>query len=146
MSRARQRIPVDDVDFGHDLSCADDLEDDMAEVDGPTIVAQAIYRRLYTPRGALWQDPDYGLDLRDYLSRRMTSAEIAAIPGEVVKEIQKDERIASARVRIVSQTAETLELWIGVDGGVGPFSLVISATQAAVTLVSVTPGVAAGGG
>lgn len=138
----RHAVAPAPVDFGRDLSCADDLEDDMAEVEGPALVAQAIYRRLYTPRGALWQDPDYGLDLRDYLSRRMTAAEIAAIPGDVVKEILKDERVERATVKLTKQTLEVLEIMVNVEAGTGPFSLTISVTQAAVTLASVA---AAGG-
>lgn len=142
MSR-RHAVAAPTVDFGRDLSCADDLEDDMAEVEGPVVVAQAIYRRLYTPRGALWQDPDYGLDLHDYLSRRMSAAEIAAIPGDVVKEILKDERVERATVKITKQTFEALEIMINAEAGGGSFSLTISVTQAAVTLASVS---GAGGG
>jgi phage baseplate assembly protein W len=127
------------VDFGTDLSCTDDLDPAMAEVSGITLLAQAIYRRLTTPRGALWEDPDYGFDVRELLSSTMTPAQIASIPGQVRTEVQKDERIQSADVRVMRTTALELEIGITCVTELGPFSLVLSVTAAAVALSSVTP-------
>jgi phage baseplate assembly protein W len=125
------------ADFGTDLSCTVDLTDDMDEVEGIHTLAQAVYRRLYTPRGSLWQDPHYGLDLRAFMSRALTQHEIATLPGDVANEIQKDERIQRAAVQVVSATLFEIVLSITLTTAAGPFALTISATQAAVTLTSV---------
>jgi phage baseplate assembly protein W len=125
------------IDFGHDLSCVDDLDEAMSEVDDITLLAQAILRRLSTPRGSLWQDPDYGKNLQDYLSAAQTPAQLAAIPGEVRNEVLKDERIASASVKVFKVDLLEVSMSIELETGLGPFSLVISATQAAVVLVAV---------
>lgn len=125
------------TDFGTDLSCTVDLTDDMDEVGGIQVVAQALFRRLYTPRLSLWQDPHYGLDLRSYLSKGLTQVQIANLPNDIALELQKDERVERALVTVVSSTLFAIELSILVTTADGPFSLTISATQAAVTLTSV---------
>ena len=128
----------DPTDFGEDLSCMNDLDEAMAEVSGITVLAQAIYRRLYTPRGALWQDPDYGLDLRNYLSKGLTQDVIRGIPGDVQGEILKDQRVETATVTILSYGTFTLSIAIACETGAGPFTLVLDATQAAVVLAAIT--------
>lgn len=129
-----------DPDFGTDLSATDDVTDDMAEVSGLTVVAQAIYRRLSTPRATLWRDPNYGLDLREYLSKAQTPAQIAAIPGQVRLEIQKDERVSSAVVTVREISLLSLVIDISVTTGQGPFKMTLTATQAAVALSSFAAG------
>lgn len=127
-------------DFGTDLSATDDVTDDMAEVSGITVVAQAIYRRLSTPRQSLWRDPNYGLDLRLFLSVAQTPAQIASIPGQVKSEILKDERIESVVVAVQSISLFELVIDVSVTTAAGPFSLTLSATQAAVVLTNVKTG------
>src|SRR5262249_13556353 len=81
------------TDFATDLDCSDDLNPLGTTVSGPLCLAQAIQRRLSTPRGMVIDAPNYGRDLREYLSRGMTAAELEAIPGDVRAEVLKDERI-----------------------------------------------------
>ena len=52
--------------FGVDLDCADDLDPMMGLVDGLRLVAQAVYRRLSTPRWSSWRT-------RRSVTRRKTS-------------------------------------------------------------------------
>ena len=63
--------------YGSDISGAADLDPDMAEVDGfsTLALAQALVRRLDTPRGTLLDDGNYGMGLteEDRRARRSTS-------------------------------------------------------------------------
>ncbi len=125
------------IDFGTDFDCTDDLTLEMREVSGPLVLAQNVYRRLSTPRGMLLEDPDYGKDLREYLHRGLTATERAAIPGEVRAEVLKEERIASATVRVVAFSDEEMTLEIYCESAEGPFSLTLDVTATAVTLKEV---------
>ena len=74
------------TDIGTDLYCISDLDPAGRTVSGPEALAQAIARRLQTPRGALaaiGDDPDYGLDLRDYVGDDVGAAPstIGAVSG-----------------------------------------------------------------
>lgn len=122
------------IDFGVDLSCVDDLDPAMAEVSGIEVLRQAIARRLMTPRGALWQDPNYGLDLRGYISKATDGAVLASLPGQVRLEILKDERIDSATVQVQRVTLFEIDMSVSCTCGLGPFSLALSVSEAAVRL------------
>jgi len=126
------------VDFGIDLDCLDDLTEGMREISGPLVVAQDCYRRLITPRGKLLGEPDFGLDLAGYLSKGMTPERILAIPGEVERELLKDERLESVEVTSSGVVNGTLFLAIRGMTGAGPFKLGVDATPAAVNLLGIT--------
>lgn len=122
------------TDYGRDTSCTDDLRPGRIAT-GATLVAEACYRRLTTPRGRLIDDPHYGLDVRALLQRGMTPAVIASIPGQVRAELLKDPRVRSMSVR-VSRPSDT-ELVIDLDGATaaGPFRLVLSVGALTVELL-----------
>ena len=90
------------TDYGSDLSCVDDLDASMVELDGvadgPLVVAQAVYRRITTPRGMVIDAPDYGVDVAALLHRGLTRAELLGVAGTVRKEILKDDRVAAVDV------------------------------------------------
>lgn len=93
-------VPAPPLGYGVDLSCVTDLAEDLAEVD-PTsnhAIAEALIRRLITPRGALPDDPDYGFDLRGLLNRGVTVAELRAVTGQARNEVRKDDRVLDAKV------------------------------------------------
>lgn len=120
-----QGAPLEDEGFGSDLSCADDLTADMAELasDDPLVVAQATYRRLNTPRGALIDDPDYGLDVCSYLHKGMTPQEVRAIAGQIRLEVLKDDRVLEAEVRVTPSGQDRYALSIAGVTATGPFEL-----------------------
>ncbi len=120
------------------MSCTDDLTEAMREVTGVLGVAQAIFRRVTTPRGALLDDPDYGLDVRRFLHQAMTPEERATIPGRLRNEIRKDPRIERAGVTVVTLTTDELELDIRCETAEGPFELVASVTTARGILATAT--------
>ncbi|WP_437606249.1 hypothetical protein WMF20_35355 [Sorangium sp. So ce834] len=123
--------------FGVDLDCADDLREDMRLASPTLTLAQAAYRRLTTPRGAVLDAPDYGLDVRQFFSRGMTAAEVAAIPGQVRSELTKEERLEDVEVRARMLDGATLELVVRCRTAAGPFEMTMNVTAAAAVLAGV---------
>ncbi|AKT38249.1 hypothetical protein [Chondromyces crocatus] len=123
--------------FGVDLDCAEDLDPLMGTVTGLQVVAQAIYRRLSTPRGMVLDAPDYGFDLRSLLHKGMSPAEQAALPGLVRAEVLKEERIQSATVQILDFTSDAFRLSIRCVTAEGPFLMTLHVSAAAVLLAEV---------
>lgn len=127
--------PVAPFGYGADISCTTDLEESMPDVDDPkTILAQALVRRLDCPRGALPDDPDYGIDLRSALNRGLTQAEVRSIEGSIRSELTKDDRVDTVGVTVTpSPTGESLAIALQVrprDATVGgPFALVLALTD-----------------
>ena len=62
-----------------------------------------------------------------------------ALRTEIVHELAKDERVASASVELSLDVAlSTLRLSIACDGAAGPFSLVVEASALGVELLGVS--------
>lgn len=84
------------ADLGTDFDRAGgDLSPDMrlleSTADQGVAFIQAQFERLLTPRGALWYDLDYGLDIRVYIA---DDTEPAVAADAINKELLKDERCA----------------------------------------------------
>lgn len=134
--------PTGPLGFGYDLYCADDLRADMLEVDGvanPTLLlALAIRRRLDCPRGALPDDPEYGIDLRGYLNRGTPAQEIRVLAGRIRTELQKDDRIDRVTITVTpSPNGSSLAVGVHVvpqDHRLGGFELILAVTSAAVLI------------
>lgn len=124
--------PVAPHAYGTDLDCSTDLTPDMRLVDPSSrkAIAQAIIRRLSTPRGGLPMSPEYGLDVRGMLNTGLLARDLAGIAGRVRLEIVQDDRIDTADVRgEYSHETSTLDLtiWVTpVDRSLGAFSLVVA--------------------
>ena len=68
---------------------------------GRQVVAQAIYRRLTTPRGTLRggeEEAAYGIDLPGYVGAVGTATALRALPSVVRSELLKDSRIVDCVV------------------------------------------------
>jgi hypothetical protein len=75
---------------------------------GWMVVAQAIYRRLITPRGMLRggdEERNGGLDLSEYVGAVGTATALAALPNHVRGEIQKDDRVSPGGVTVRATVA-----------------------------------------
>lgn len=134
-------IPQPPLGYGIDLSCVSDLVKDLSEVDpnSPIGMAEACARRLQTPRGALADDPDYGLDVRGYCNRGITAQQIRDLSGQVRTEIKKDDRTVDAAVT-VSFDSESLSVSVTLtpaDPALDTFSFVLAATSAGVLVETI---------
>lgn len=124
------------IAYGHDLFCITDLDPGMIEVDGRVCLAQAIARRLMTPRGRLVDDPNYGYDLTGFINDDISASGINRMQGQIVAECMKDPRIIAAAATVVL-TAGTLVVTISLTDGVGPFPLVLAVSSVTVQILSI---------
>ncbi len=126
--------PTPPLGYGRDLSVVTDATPTLDEVDPFTLLAigQATVRRLTTERGLLPDDPNYGLDIRRYCNKPMTTAQLGAIASAVGSEVSKDDRIESADVSVALQNQNELLLTVRItaaDPDLGPFDLVLAVTS-----------------
>lgn len=111
-------VPVAPLGYGRDLACTIEIDPALAEVDpdSPTAITQALIRRYITPRGALIDDANYGLDIRGHLNRGTTTRELAAMGGMMRGEAQKDDRVARVDVALsASLITKVLEARVNVE-------------------------------
>jgi len=133
-------FPVEPFGYGSDISCDFDVAPDAAEVDpfSTLALAQAVVRRLDTPRGSLPDDKDYGISIRQYVNKGTTAAEIQSLAGQIRNEIIKDDRVDTLTVTVIpDSTGTTLRVVLAVqpfDPDLGGFTLTLSATSAAILI------------
>jgi hypothetical protein len=129
--------------FGTEIYCTDRLRTGKY-VSGRIALAQAIFRRLTTPRGTLRggaEEETYGIDLPGFVGRTATKIAVAALPGIVRNELLKDDRIADALVTVNAQTDTNglATLYIDIDvvtvDEEEDFSLTIAASGTSVDLI-----------
>ncbi len=132
-------FPVEPFGYGSDISGDSDLAADLSEVDADSTLAlaQAIVRRLDCPRGALPDDKNYGIDVRSYLNRGTTAAEIRQLGGQIRNEVLKDDRVESVVVTVQPNSTGSelrIELAIRPLSTAGEFTLTLAATSAAILI------------
>ena len=135
--------PAEPYGYGSDISCDSDVDAGMAELPGDStlLLAQAIARRLDTPRGSLPDDPGYGISLRSMLNVGTTTTSIAGIAGRIRGEIVKDDRVATATVSVTPGTAlDSLTVVIRVTpADVGEtFTMTLAVTSSATLLEAIS--------
>jgi phage baseplate assembly protein W len=125
------------ADFGIDTSSFPDLDPSFSALTDQRVVAEALTRRLTTPRGALPFYPDYGTDVRGWLNESVTQARLSEWRRAVQRECEKDERVASADASLAyNQQSQTLSISVAGTTADGPFALVLSVTSVTVTLLA----------
>lgn len=133
-------FPVAPFAYGSDIRGTFDLDPTMREVSATSTLAlaEALVRRLDTPRGSLPDDRNYGIDLRSYCNRGTTAADLRSLGGQVKSELSKDDRVDTVTVVVTpSLTGSSLALTIAVrpiDASIGPFTLTLSASDVGVLL------------
>ena len=121
------------VDYGTDVYCLTGFRADMPEISGMVAIAHVAARGLQTPNGRFPGWPNWGEDLRQYFLSKHPPALIAA---KARRQISTDERVRACKV-----TAERVDRSINLTVHIvpeegGPFTFVLTITQAALTLVS----------
>jgi len=129
------------VDYGTDVSTYrdGDLDPTFTLISGNRAVAEAIARRLETPHGGLLRYPDYGADLRGWLSRDFNDpiATLFGIKTQVEEQAEQDERVISAEATVTyDPTAQRLHIVASIELASGPFELVLSVTAVTVELLA----------
>lgn len=125
------------VSLGSDLSCVADIDPAGAEVTEKLLLAQALVRRLTTPRGRLIDDANYGYDLNQWLNADVGPAELAQIQAQSQAECLKDERVQSATIS-VTFIANVMIVSVAIVAALGPFQFVLSIGGVTPQLITVT--------
>lgn len=92
--------------YGSDIWCIDSLAPGRTARDA-TVVVQALYRRVITPRGTLRggdEEEAYGLDLAGLVGSSASQIELDSIPSKVIAEFEKDDRVESTEVSFTQAT------------------------------------------
>lgn len=126
--------------FGIDISTPDaaDLDPYFGTVSGWRALAQAIGRRLITPRGSLIDDAAYGFDVRSRLNGALTPSDLATMAAFVKREAEADERVERADVT-VSFASGALTVKLILTTGDGPFRLVLAVSAVTTEILAAEP-------
>ena len=100
--------------WGTDLTAMPDLA--MMTHSGLSNLAEALVRRLITPRGKLFYDPEYGIDLRSYLNEAARPEVLYEIQRRVEEQCELDPRVQSAQAQVQYEAASrTLRVHVDVE-------------------------------
>lgn len=117
---------------------------DTTDVIAREILQNAIIRRLSTKRGTFWMDPNYGLDVVNYVNEALTNDALARIPIELKQEISKEERVRSCQVEItelsgpIDSRVLKVKIYI-IANEIGPFNFTLAIDS--LTVKALTGGV-----
>lgn len=131
------------TDYGRDTSCTTGLQTGRYAT-GLRLVAEAVFRRLSTPRGMLQgglEEENYGLDLTSLIGSAATAADAAGLPSRISAELLKDERIESATVTVTPTHDGPRTIWDVVAlcvASEGSFELQLAVTDVSVQLLQIT--------
>lgn len=131
------------VAYGLDLACVSDLDPGFVIVTGRRLLAEAIARRLQTPRGTLIDDGNYGYDVVGELGDDLAPSDLGRIAAAIEAECAKDERVVSARatvtLQVPGQPLNGLIVTVLLQDGSGPFPLVLAVSSVTVALLQPGP-------
>lgn len=134
--------------YGLDTWCLDSLSPGRY-ARGATLVAQALYRRLITPRGTLRGGDDagtYGFDVSSYLGAVGTEIALAALPGLVVGELSKDDRVSPGLTCAITSSTDSageVSIQLSIDVTLADesesFTLTLLVTNVTTTIIGGLP-------
>jgi len=128
------------TDLGTDVHAVTDLDPAFRQVSGRLAHAQAIARRLGTPRGDLARigdDPDYGEDLRRFVGDDVGPRVVFEVQSAVEREALKDERTESCTA-VATFAGGALTVAVRLADAEGPFSLVLAVSDVTVSVLKVS--------
>lgn len=125
------------TDYGTDVYCIEDLDPAFSLVRGKRVVSQACLRRLGTPRGGLFYDPEYGFDLRQFANSSFGEAESFQVSSGIQSELVKDERVRSCTAQATFDAdLEKLSVIIDVVSENGPFRLILAVSAVTIEVLA----------
>lgn len=134
------------MSYGTDTYCYDQIRTGRFAT-GLELLAQAIYRRLTTPRGTLDDGEEgtvYGLDVLDFTGTVGSDSAVDALPDVVRAEVLKDDRVDRCEVSAAIERGTDGLVVINLDVDVfpadesTPFQLSISVSDVTTALLGVT--------
>jgi phage baseplate assembly protein W len=103
-------------------------------------LAEALARRLQTPRGGLFYDPEYGLDVRDWLNETDSEEARFELATLASAECEGDPRVLSADVDVLVLGEDGITIAISGQSLEGPFSLILEANKVTVEVLNADAG------
>lgn len=126
------------TDFGTDLDFGEDLDALGRDVEGVTLLAQALWRMLRTDQGALLDDDEYGFNVVGMLSKPLTTTERATLPSRLRAAVLRDPRVAQVEVELIESAPGAWLIRLRLTPSEGPtFDLVASVANATAQLIEV---------
>lgn len=123
-------------DTGIDIDCIVDVGTSLSVARGTRNIGNALARRLTTPRGGLFYDPNYGLDVRNYLSAGFTPQALAQVQSDVASEVSKDPRVENPTVTVAPNIqAASMQIAVTCDLAEGPYEFVFGVSKLTVDLL-----------
>jgi hypothetical protein len=127
------------TNYGSDTTCITDTPlIDLQISDPQQVIGQRVARRLQTPRGglaAIGDDPNFGLDIRQYTLARMNPAQLSQASSQISAECTKDEEVSAADVTLTFVNGGPMIVTIQLQSAAGPFTLTLSVSALTTTLV-----------
>ncbi|MBV6513981.1 MAG: hypothetical protein FMNOHCHN_03564 [Ignavibacteriaceae bacterium] len=87
----------DPVDYGTDIALN---RDSFRYVYNTENLALQLERRLKTKKGSIRWAPDEGIDVREYVNKKLSSNDITDLSFLIKKELERDERVESVSVSL----------------------------------------------
>jgi len=124
-------IPDPFDELGRDFSALPDLS--LSVQSGARNLAEALARRLITPRGGLFYDPSYGTDIREFINSEDDDETRFEMTTRISAEIDKDERVLSSSVEIGENISNSVTVTARIIAATGPFTLILTVDALGVT-------------
>jgi len=130
--------------YGTDLWCLTSVQPGRL-VSGKLLVAQAIYRRLTTPRGTLRGDLSYGYDVVGLIGAIGTEAAATVLRFAVRAEVMKDDRVQDVDVTVTraivgpGEESLTISLSVLLTEESESFTLTLTASDVSLDVVGGLP-------
>lgn len=126
------------ADTGIDLLALDDLPNPEELAGGDLGVAVALAHRIMTPPGAMEEigdpTPYDSIDVRDWLAKRLTAAELRDLETQAEQVVQQDERVQTVTAK-ATFADRMLSVAVSGTGTDGPFSFVVAVNGVTATLL-----------
>jgi hypothetical protein len=127
------------TNYGSDTTCVSDTPIiDLQISDPQQVIGQRIARRLQTPRGglaAIGDDPNFGLDIRQYTLARMNPSQLSQAQSQIAAECTKDEEVSAADVTIQFTNGGPMTVTIQLTSAAGPFTLTLAVSALTTALI-----------
>ncbi len=111
------------TNLGTDFHCISSVDANLTPVSGRVCLAQAVARRLISPLGSLFHDPNYGEDLRRYLGGSVATARRVAASAE--NEAEREERVERADAT-ATLSGDQLAVDVRIEDADGEFDFTLS--------------------
>jgi phage baseplate assembly protein W len=132
-----QQLAAAGSGYGSDILVFPGLDETFNLVNDGRVLAEALGRRLTTPRGALPFHPDYGLDVRAWLNEGFTQDAAYRLKAAIERECEADERVASATSSVsFNLAAQSLRFKVSCATATGPFTFVMNVTSLTIELLA----------